>query len=544
MGSTTLTASYGGVTSNEIIVTVTNALLRELQVTPGSVMLAKGFTKAMKAQGVYSDSSVQDVTSVVEWYSSDSAIANVSKAGEINALEKGTAKVYAFLDGVYSNESEVVVSDATLTGIQVTPADVRLPKGASETLQAIGAFSDGATFDITNEVSWVVADGRIATISGAELNAQDIGKTTLTANHAGVTSNTVTIETTAAEITSIQVTPSPLKGIAKGLKKSLTAMATFTDGTTQDITSTISWLSNDSSIATVSSLGELSAVSEGNTTVSGTKGGVVSNVVDVEVTSAIVQSLQITPPVLDLAKGVELPMAAMATMSDSTSMDVTTQVNWVSDNTSVATVLADGTVSAVGAGSAQIQANMDGVLSNVAQVNVSAAEITSIQVTPSPLKGIAKGLKKSLTAMATFTDGTTQDITSTISWLSNDSSIATVSSLGELAAVSEGNTTVSGTKGGVVSNVVDVEVTSAVVVDIELTGASTPIPKGLTEQLKATAIYSDGSRVDITSSVSYVSANTTVATITSGGVVSGVSEGNSDITASLSGVTSAPLLVT
>ena len=53
----------------------------------------------------------------------------------------------------------------------------------------------------------------------------------------------------------------------------------------------------------------------------------------------------------------------------------------------------------------------DGIPSNTVEVNVSAAIITAIQVTPSPVN-IAKGQTDQLTAIATFSDATSSDISS------------------------------------------------------------------------------------------------------------------------------------
>jgi hypothetical protein len=61
---------------------------------------------------------------------------------------------------------------------------------------------------------------------------------------------------------------------------------------------------------------------------------------------------------------------------------------------------------------------------------------------------------------------------------------------------------------------------------------------GSTQQFTATGTYSDDSTAAITSNVTWASSNTTIATISSAGLATGVAAGNTNITASLSGVTS------
>ena len=74
---------------------------------------------------------------------------------------------------------------------------------------------------------------------------------------------------------------------------------------------------------------------------------------------------------------------------------------------------------------------------------------------------------------------------------------------------------------------------------------STNLAVGLTEQFTATGTYSDGSTKVITSKVIWASSDTTKATITSsGGLVTGVAAGTTNITAALNGITSPAVTLT
>ena len=64
-----------------------------------------------------------------------------------------------------------------------------------------------------------------------------------------------------------------------------------------------------------------------------------------------------------------------------------------------------------------------------------------------------------------------------------------------------------------------------------MTPANPSIAKGLTEQFTATGTYSDGSTPDLTSSVTWASANTAVATIATTGLAIDAGDGSSTITA-------------
>nr|AKN37748.1 hypothetical protein [Vibrio tasmaniensis] len=114
------------------------------------------------------------------------------------------------------------------------------------------------------------------------LSAVEEGNTTLTATKDGVTSNTVGVSVSAAVITAIQVTPSPVI-VVKGRTQQLVATATYSDATSSEVSNSVTWGDFDMATATVSSTGLLSAVEEGNTTLTATKDGVTSNTVDVSV---------------------------------------------------------------------------------------------------------------------------------------------------------------------------------------------------------------------------------------------------------------------
>src|ERR1700680_4271936 len=72
---------------------------------------------------------------------------------------------------------------------------------------------------------------------------------------------------------------------------------------------------------------------------------------------------------------------------------------------------------------------------------------------------------------------------------------------------------------------------------IAITPATPSIVLGTTTQLTATGTYSDASKKDISSQVTWSSATTTVATISTAGLATSVAAGTSAITATLSGVT-------
>ncbi|NPD09338.1 Ig-like domain-containing protein, partial [Vibrio ostreicida] len=215
------------------------------------------------------------------------------------------------------------------------------------------------------------------------------------------------------------------------------------------------------STANVTPTGLISGGNVGITTITATKDGVPSNTVNVHVTIAVIDDITITPANVSVAKGQTQPLTAMATYSDGTTSDVTSSVAWSVSRpttTSVATVTSGGLVSGVDMGVVTVTAMKDGVPSNDVDINVTAAVIDAINITPARLSVIMKGSSKPLTAMATYSDGTTSDVTSSVAWQSYPTATANVTPTGLVSGVKVGTASVSATKDGVSSNTITVEV--------------------------------------------------------------------------------------
>lgn len=144
---------------------------------------------------------------------------------------------------------------------------------------------------------------------------------------------------------------------------------------------------------------------------------------------------------------------------------------------------------------------------------------------------MAQGQSQQLTATATFSDGSTADVTESVAWSSADPAIATVTDMGLLTGVDIGSSIITVKKDGIISNSVSIQVTDAIITAFQIT-SSTSIAQGQTQQLAATATYSDGSTADVTSSVIWLSADPAIANVTPTGLLTGSNIGVTFISAS------------
>jgi 6-phosphogluconolactonase (cycloisomerase 2 family)/uncharacterized protein YjdB len=350
-------------------------------------------------------------------------------------------------------------------------------------------------------------------------------------------------------LSSIGVTPSA-PGIVQGTTQQFTATGVYSDNSKQDITSTVTWTSATTSVATisnaVSTIGLASAVGGGSSTITATLGGV-SGSTTLTVTAATLVSIAVTPANPSIAKGLPEQFTATGTYSNNSTQDLTSTVTWTSSNPSIAAFSTTaGVATAVAPGSATITASM-GSVSGTTTLTVTAAAVVSIAVAPAT-PSIANGTQQQFTATGTYTDATTQLITTMASWSPSAPAVASVGAATGLAkGLSVGSTTITATLNGV-SGSTTLAVTAATLVSIAVTPASPVILNGSSGQLTATGTYTDATTQVLTTTATWASATTTIATISnaagSSGLATGLSLGTSSITAASGGVTSPAVTLT
>ncbi len=121
-GLTTISALLSGV-SGSTDLTVDSAVLVSIDVAPTDPSIPMGLTQQFSASGNFSDGSVQDLTPLVTWSSSDTAVASVSNASGSNGLATpvapGQTTITASFGGI-SGTSKLTVTSATLASITIT----------------------------------------------------------------------------------------------------------------------------------------------------------------------------------------------------------------------------------------------------------------------------------------------------------------------------------------------------------------------------------------------------------------------------------------
>lgn len=183
-------------------------------------------------------------------------------------------------------------------------------------------------------------------------------------------------------VVSVALTP-PSPVITTLTTVQLTAIATFQDGSTLDVTSNANtvWTSGTPGVATVNATGLVTGVTNGTTNVTAAFGGVTS-ANDLVTVGVAVTALAVSPYPFIISVGGTQQLQAIATLSGGGTSDVTSTAVWTTSDATVATVSSTGLVTGVAYGKANIFATYSIVSFTVARVNSQAPGLlTHIQST-------------------------------------------------------------------------------------------------------------------------------------------------------------------
>ena len=246
--------------------------LTTITIAPSNPVISKGASVQLSATGNYSNGTRQPLTASVAWQTSQSAVAMVNNQGDVTGVSGGAAQVSASYEGVTGGTS-VTVGPAALLGIAVSPNPSSLPVGESEQLTATGSFSDGTVQNLTQSVTWSSSALAVASVSPAgSVLANATGTATISATSGSVASS-ASLTVTPAVVVGLNIVPATLSIVLESSRQ-LQAIATWSDGTTQDVSNVADWSSTPEGIAIVSSGGLANAQQVGSTTILATDGGV------------------------------------------------------------------------------------------------------------------------------------------------------------------------------------------------------------------------------------------------------------------------------
>jgi uncharacterized protein YjdB len=535
-GNATVLVTVDGVTTSaRVAVSPAIQPAAAVSLLPAQMLLTVGDSSTLRP--VVTDAGGNTLTGRAStWSSSNTAVASVSASGTVLAVSAGTTRVSCTVEGkVGYSDVTVTAAVQAVASISITPPNATLLANGFVQMTANPVDAQGRTVSGTT-VSWTSSSPNVATITATGLvSALSAGATVITASAGGKSATAViTVNPVVAAVASVAVTPATAT-ITVGQSQQLSATAK--DASANVLSGrTTTWSSSNTTVATVSSVGLVTAAAAGTSTISATVDGVSGTTV-VTVTPVPVATVTLTPSSSSLTVGQTQQLSATAKDASSNILGGRT-VTWSSSATSIATVSSAGLVTAVAAGSATITATSEGV-SSTASVTVSAAvvPVASVAVSPSSVSLIV-GQTQQLSALAK--DASANALSGrTVTWATSAASIATVTPSGLLTALSAGTATVTATVEGVSgSATVTISATQVPVASVTVSPTSSSLTVGQTQQL-GVVTKDAASNILAGRSVTWSSGNSSVATVSSTGLVTAVAAGTATITATSEGIAGA-----
>jgi len=262
-------------------------------------------------------------------------------------------------------------------------------------------------------------------------------------NHAFLAMNFVSAAANPLPLASIAVTPAN-PSMLPGTKQQMTATGTFQGGSTQVVNSQVTWSSSDSTIASVSNTGTVTAVAAGSAIISASIGGVKGTTT---VTVPALVSITVAPANPTLIPGQTQSFTATGTYQGGATQSIV-PTKWQSSDMTVATISSGGLASAIASGSSKISATLGSVTGSTL---LTIPPLVSIAVMPANPSAYA-GNTVQFTATGTYQGGATQSLTSQVTWASDNTGAATINASGLATAVAVGSAKISASLSGVSGN--------------------------------------------------------------------------------------------
>jgi uncharacterized protein YjdB len=542
----TVTTEDGGKTAS-CSVSVSSISVTGVSLNKTSLSLTIGSTEQLIATVAPSNATNQNVT----WSSSNSSVATVDSNGNVSAIKVGTAIITATTeDGGKKATCSVAVNELPkATSLALSGADFLY---SARVGNEYSISVDVKPVDANVALEWSVSDESLAEIIGEgrsiRLRAKDYGPSTIMVRDkiSGLTASEQMVAGLVdfywTENTGKTYNGCPLVEIEVGEERQLScyyepeyATRVFrsdTDGfwyyePIGDNTEISNIPLNHPSFFSIDENGTITGKKEGLTRIHVRSPRIYNNAQDLFVRvvkkTIPVTGVSLNETSITLVEGDSHNLYATISPSNATDKSVT----WSSSNTSVATVSSSGVVSAKAAGTATIMVTTnDGGKKAACSVSVSAVtvSVTGVSLNKASLS-MTVGDTQTLIATVTPSNATDKSVT----WSSSNTSIATVSSSGVVAAKAAGSatitvTTADGGKTAICPVTVNAQTIS--VTSVSLDCGSLSMGVGITKTLVATVTPFNATD----KSVSWTSSNTTVATVSSSGMVTAKAAGSATIT--------------
>jgi len=418
-----------------------------------------------------------------------------------------------------------------IVSFEIRPSSLSVAKGKTGRFEAFLRYSDGSDQDITEDVSWRSTDTRFAEIS-SESGKQGFfkgvreGKVTIKAITSENIEGRAELKILPPELVSIIVLPENLS-VHVGYVQQFTAIGTYSDGQSREVTGLVDWSSSDKSVPIISNMPGSKGLGisppAGSSVIYATDPGTgVRGSTSLSVTTTKLVSISVKPSRTSVFRGGIRKFTATGTYVDGSTNDITESVIWTSSNHSVSEISnasgSKGVTTSISSGSARIKATDPTIIiSGSAYLTVKTPELKAISVSPFRVT-VFPGKVQSMTAAGTYSNGRKKDITQIVRWTSSNKSVASIGNVegyrGIAVPLSAGVTDIMAvhTRSGI-SGTSKLIVKKQELVSILIQPENQTVLLGKSKHFSAMGLFSNGNKKNISGGLAWISSNPAVAKI-------------------------------
>ncbi|GAB1341994.1 beta strand repeat-containing protein [Gemmatimonas sp.] len=495
-----------------------------VSVTPGSATVLEGASTVLQAQ-LFDELGKQLPLRELLWSTSDSTVARVSTTGEVTGVRAGSAQVAVSAEGK-SAVAAIGVTKRPVASVQLTSPSPTVLVNGSMKLEATAQDDRGQPL-LDRTINWQSSAPAIVVVNAdGVVTGLTPGVATISA---ASESRSATVVVTVLPVPTASVLVSPSRDtIIVGQSTQLAAVARDAGGATL-LDREFGWSSSAGGVATVSSSGLVLGVAPGTVTITATNGGQ-SGAALLDVLPRPVGAVIVSPSQSVLTVGQALRLTVQITDENGTLL-IGRPVSYVSSNTSVARIAADGTVTAAAPGSVTITASSEG-RSGTATVTVNASPVAAVRVSPASIT-LLTGASTRFAADALDASGAVLPQRA-ITWIGGAPSFFSVAADGTVTALAPGSGVLFASSEGRIGTAA-VLVRNAAVSTVTILQAPAQLFVGDARDLVLS--IRDAGGTELTDRAVQWSSNTpTVAVVSSTGRVQAVAPGSALISATVDGV--------
>lgn len=397
-------------------------------------------TSATEDASLYYTTDLSEPTTSSLLYTGPIVITN-STTIQVIAVKPGmtNSAVSVFQFTVPVELPESIASDSSLVAGQVYSGSVTASGGTGSFTYSVagGQLPPGLTLDADTGV--ITGTPSMNGTYNFTILAADSAVSPATASM----SYTMTVAPPEPDLTQLTSDPADVALTAAGETAELAITAGFSNDTSDDVTEDAQYESGNVNVATVSAEGIVTAVSAGTTNIVVTYGGLTINVpvtVTIEPPAPILTHLTSdSANVMLTAIGETSALAITALFDNDSSTDVTGEAQYESGDVSVATVSADGVITAVANGTANIVVTYGGKILNVPVLVTVSRQLEFIDVMI-PVVQLPVGMGSNIIVTAFFDDESVEIVTEFATIESEHPDLVTIEADGYFTALQPGET--------------------------------------------------------------------------------------------------------